>query len=155
MGDSAGGGLAAGAAILARDEDVPLARQLLVYPMLDDRTLSATAFTPPILTWTHDNNYTGWTALLGEKAGGDDVSAVVSPARLLNAVGLAGAYIEVGDLDIFRDENIAYGLKLSSAGVPVELHVHPGMPHAYDIIARETSVVSRIMQDRLRAICSL
>jgi len=154
MGDSAGGGLAAGAAILARDEGIRVARQILIYPMLDDRTLHADASTSPYLTWTHDNNFTGWSAVLGDQVGSENVSPVIAPARLTEAEGLADAYIEVGDLDIFRDEDVAYALTLSKAGVPVELHVHPGMPHAYDIIAPQAEVVSRIMQDRLRAITS-
>jgi acetyl esterase/lipase len=105
MGDSGGGGPTAGAAILVRDRDVPVARQILVYPMLDDRNTTPGSLTPEFVTWSYDNNYTGWVTLLGDALGGDDVSPVASPARLANFAGLAPAYIEVGDLDIFRDEH--------------------------------------------------
>ena len=68
MGDSGGGSPAAGAAILARDRGVPLARQILIYPMLDDRNTTPGPLPPDVLTWSYDSNYTGWHALLGDKS---------------------------------------------------------------------------------------
>ncbi|MFZ4892982.1 alpha/beta hydrolase [Plantibacter sp. Mn2098] len=155
MGDSGGGGPTAGAAILARDRNVPLAKQILVYPMLDDRTSTPGRIPSEFLTWSYDNNYTGWVTLLGEDIGGDSVSPVAAPARLLDVEGLAPAYIEVGDLDIFRDECIAYAGRLAAAGVPVELHVHPGAPHGFERFVPDSSAARRAMADRARAVSSI
>ncbi len=125
MGDSGGGGPTAGAAILARDRNARPAKQILIYPMLDDRTSTPGPIPDQLLTWGYDSNYTGWVTLLGDEIGGATVSPIAAPARLADVTGLAPAYIEVGDLDIFRDECIAYAGGLAAAGVPVELHVHP------------------------------
>jgi dienelactone hydrolase len=150
MGDSAGGGLAAGTAILARARGVPLARQLLVYPMLDDRTVAPDPELVSFALWTYDGNVTGWGALLGGKRGSSDVPAEAAPARLTEFRGLAPAYIEVGELDIFRDEDIEYARQLGRAGVSAELHVHPGVPHGFDAIGAATSVAVRSRADRIR-----
>lgn len=155
MGDSGGGGPTAGAAILARDRNVPLARQLLVYPMLDDRNTTPGPIPPGILTWTYDNNYTGWHALLGDEVGCDTVSPVAAPGRLTDFTGLAPAYIDVGDLDIFRDESIAYAAGLARAGVPIELHVHPGAPHGFERFVPDAGVAQRAMADRARAVAAI
>lgn len=152
MGDSGGGGPTAAAAILARDRGVPVAKQILVYPMLDDRNTTPGQIPAELLTWGYDNNYTGWVTLLGEELGADDVSPVASPARLRDFAGLAPAYIEVGDLDIFRDECIAYAARLAQAGVPVELHVHPGAPHGFERFVPDAAVAQRAMADRAHAV---
>jgi acetyl esterase/lipase len=156
MGDSAGGGLAAGVALLARDRGGPaLARQVLVYPMLDDRTRTPDPEIVPYATWTYDDNVTGWDALLGEAAGTDDVSPYAAPARALELAGLAPAYIEVGELDAFRDEDVAYARRLAGAGVSTELHVHPGCPHGFESFAPATDVARRSTDDRVRVLRSL
>jgi acetyl esterase/lipase len=155
MGDSGGGGPTAGAAILARDRNVSLARQILVYPMLDDRNTTPGPIPPGNLTWTYDNNYTGWHSLLGDEIGGDKVSPVAAPGRLTDFTRLAPAYIEVGDLDIFRDESIAYAGGLAKAGVPVELHVHPGAPHGFERFVPGAGVARRAMTDRVRAVAAI
>lgn len=153
MGDSGGGGVAASAAIIARDLGVGLARQILIYPMLDDRTLDAGAVAP-FLTWTSDMNVTGWSARLGEQFGADGVLPASAPARLTNFRGLAPAYIEVGDLDIFRSESVSYAQQLAAADVPIELHVHPGAPHGFERFAPASQLAQRAMHDRKRAIRS-
>lgn len=155
MGDSGGGCPAAGAAILARDGGIPLARQILIYPMLDDRNLAPDPLLSPFATWTYDNNFTGWSALLGDRLGDDNISPAAVPARLSDASGLAPAYIEVGDMDIFRDEDIAYAQKLAAAGVAVELHVHGGAIHGFDRIAPHSALALRAQLDRLRVIKSI
>ncbi len=155
MGDSAGGGIAAGTAILARDQGVALARQILIYPMLDDRTQTPDAALAPFAVWTWDNNFTGWSALLGDAFGTDGVSPLCAPARLKDVSGLAPAYIEVGELDIFRNEDVDYARRLMAAGIPVELHVHPGAPHAFERFAPDSAIARRAMADRIRAIKSL
>jgi acetyl esterase/lipase len=155
MGDSGGGGVAASAAIIARDLGVGLARQILIYPMLDDRTVTAHAALEPFLTWTSDMNFTGWSARLGEQLGDDDVLPAAAPARLKNFRGLAAAYIEVGDLDLFRDESIAYAQRLAAAEVPIELHVYGGAPHGFERFAPISALARRALNDRLRIIRSI
>ena len=152
MGDSGGGGPTAAAAILARDRGVPVAKQLLVYPMLDDRNTTPGAIPDDLLTWDYDNNYTGWVTLLGDEIGTDTVTAISAPARLTNFSWLAPAYVDVGDLDIFRNESIAYAGSLAAAGIPVELHVHPGAPHGFERFLPDAAVSRRAMADRARAI---
>lgn len=154
MGDSAGGGLAAGVAIAARNASIPVARQILIYPMLDDRTTVPDPHLLPFATWTYDDNYTGWHALLGDQIGGADVSPSVAPGRQEYHAGLAPAYIEVGELDIFRDESIRYARDLGRAGISTELIVRPGAPHAFDVIAIGTDLSDRAFEDRRRAIIS-
>lgn len=155
MGDSGGGAPAAGAAILARDHEVPLAQQILVYPMLDDRNQTPDPAVTPFATWTHDDNYTAWLAVLGDDLGAAGVPPVAAPARLEDFTGLAPAYLDVGDLDIFRDETIAYAGGLAAASVPVELHVHPGAPHGWERFAPDSTSARRAYADRLRVIKAL
>lgn len=152
MGDSAGGGVAAGAAILARAAGVPLAAQILVYPMLDDRNVVPDPCIAPLSTWTYEMNYTGWHALLGDDLGSDRVSAVAAPARLQDFAGLPPTYIEVGTLDIFRDESIDYAQRLLLAGVDTELHVHVGSPHGHEWTGHATPLAARCWADRFRVI---
>jgi acetyl esterase/lipase len=154
MGDSGGGGVIAGAAILARNRSVKLSRQILIYPMLDDRNQTPDPHIAPFATWTYDGNFTGWTAVLGDDLGQDHVSPIAAPARLQAFAGLPPSYIEVGELDIFRDEDVAYALALAKAGVSVELHVHPGAPHGFDRLAPSSQLARRAKQDRLRVIGS-
>jgi acetyl esterase/lipase len=142
-------------AILARDRGVALARQILVYPMLDDRSLTPDPLLEPFLTWTYDGNFTGWSAVLGDELGTDTVSPIAAPARLTDFAGLAPTYLDVGELDLFRDEDIAYAQRLTKAGVSVELHVHPGAPHGFDRFAPDSKLTRRAIADRLRVIGAL
>jgi acetyl esterase/lipase len=156
MGDSAGGGLAAGTAVLSRERHGPaIARQLLIYPMLDDRTTKPDPYLAPLAGWSYEDNATGWNALLGAGHEQRDVNPAAAPGRLKDAHGLPPAYIEVGQLDVFRDEGLRYALTLSAAGVPVELHLHPGVPHEYDAIAFDADVSRRGQADRGRVLRSL
>ncbi|MCZ1004130.1 alpha/beta hydrolase [Streptomyces mirabilis] len=156
MGDSAGGGLAAALSILTRERGGPaIARQILLMPMLDDRTTTPDPHIEPYLLWSYDDSRTAWAALLGDAAGRPDVPATAAPARLEDATGLPPAYIEVGQLDAFRDEDLAYAIRLSRAGVPVEFHLHPGVPHEFDSIAFTTDVARRATADRVRVLTSL
>lgn len=136
-GASAGGGLAAGAALAARDRGGPrLCGQVLDYPMLDDRGITAsTSQFDGIGVWDRVSNETGWRALLGEAVGTDAVSPYAAPARATDLRDLPPAFIDVGSAEIFRDEAIAYADALWSAGGDAELHVWPGAFHACDIFA--------------------
>jgi acetyl esterase/lipase len=134
MGESAGGGLAAGLALLARDRGGPaLAQQL----------------PPEYLVFSYDDNRTGWGALLGPAYRGD-VSPYAAPARATDLSGLPETYIDVGDLDILRDESIEYARRLMAAGIPTELHVIPGLPHGFDMLAPDAVVTQRVVATRLR-----
>lgn len=158
MGESAGGGIAAGVALMARDKNLqpPLAKQILVYPMLDDRNLVADEAIAPFAFWDNDDNITGWTALLGDKAGKPDadVSPYAAPTRAKSLAGLPPTYIDVGGLDIFRDEDMAYAARLIAENIPVEFHLYPGVPHAFEFLAPETGVAKRAHGNRLAAMQS-
>lgn len=155
MGDSGGGGVAAGTAILARDNGAGVAKQILIYPMLDDRTTVTDPALDGLATWTPDTNWTGWHAVLGDSIGGADVSPVAAPARLDDFSGLPPAYIEVGDLDIFRDESMSYAQRLHHAGIPCELHVNAGVIHGHDLMSFDMQLTRRTIADRCRAISTL
>ncbi|WP_445364651.1 alpha/beta hydrolase [Microbulbifer sp. ANSA003] len=153
MGDSAGGGLAAALTIVARDKKGPsLARQILLYPMLDDRTVTPDPELLPFIIWTYEDNLTGWTAYLGNQVGSPAVSPHAAPARLQNAKGLPPAFIDVGELDIFRDEDMQYAQLLTDAGVSTELHVRPGVIHSWELFAPDIPVSQRALADRVRVI---
>lgn len=122
--------------------------------MLDDRNLVPNPLLMPFATWTYAQNETAWNAVLDGKQGSEWVSPIAAPARLTDLGSLAPAYIEVGELDIFRDEDIAYAQLLARAGVPVELHVHPGVPHGFERFAPNAKVARRAMNDRMRVIQS-
>ncbi|WP_269855982.1 alpha/beta hydrolase [Streptomyces sp. RPT161] len=141
-GASAGGGLAAGVALLARDRGGPeLLGQLIMCPMLDDRFL-----TPSSQElhgeglWDTTSNMTGWNALLGERRGGSDVSIYTAPARATDLAGLPSSFIDVGSVETFRDEDIDYAARLLQAGVQTELHVWPGGFHGFDGIAPQAAL---------------
>ncbi|WP_200936168.1 alpha/beta hydrolase [Marmoricola sp. Leaf446] len=141
-GASAGGGLAAGLALAARDRGgPPLCGQVLDYPMLDDRgTTPSTGQFDGVGVWDRISNETGWDALLGDARGGSDVSPYAAPARASDLTGLPPAFVDVGAAEIFRDEAIAYADALWRAGGDAELHVWSGAFHACDIFAPHTVV---------------
>lgn len=134
-GRSGGGVLAAATVLMARDRGgPPLAYQLLIYPQLDDRnqTPSAREF-EDVVSWGARMNRSAWKAVLGDKAGGADVPYHAAPARAKDLSGLPPAMMQAGELEVFRDECIDYALRMMQAGVPCELHVHPGLYHASDM----------------------
>lgn len=138
MGESAGGGLAAALALLARDrKEYSLAFQHLIYPMIDDRTCAAQVPHPYAgeFLWTAHNNRFGWSALLGVAPGSENVSPYAAPARAASLAGLPPTFISAGALDLFVEEDMEYARRLVRAGVPVEMHVYPGAFHAFDILA--------------------
>lgn len=140
-GESAGGGLAAGLGLLTRDRgEVPLCFQLLVYPMIDDRTVTTQNPHPYVgeYVWTTDANRFGWAALLGQEPGSDGVSPYAAAARADDLAGLPPTYIAVGALDLFLEENLEYARRLVRAGVPTELHLYPGAIHGFPMVADAT-----------------
>jgi acetyl esterase/lipase len=129
-GVSAGGGLAAALALLARDRGGPaIAFQLLQCPMLDDRQTSVSSRAGDLIVWTRESNSFGWRSYLGERYGRDDVPAYAAPARADDLSGLPPAMVIAGGADGFRDEDVDYALRLTHAGVPTDLCVVAGAPH--------------------------
>ena len=151
-GGSAGGGLAAGLTLLARDrKEIPVAFQLLVYPMLDDRTVNRTLDGAHHRLWTADSNRFGWTSYLGREPGGADVPAYAAPARAESLAGLPPTWIGVGTFDLFHDEDVAYAERLEAAGIPVELEIVPGVFHAFDGL-RHTGVAKAFRARQVAAL---
>lgn len=145
-GGSAGGGLAAGVALLARDRGGPsLCGQLLMYPMIDDRDDSvSTTQIDGVGVWDRVSNITGWDALLGDRRGTDAVSIYAAPARALDLSGLPPAFIDCGSAEVFRDEDVAYASAIWAAGGQAELHVWPGGFHGFESFAPQAAL-SRAM----------
>jgi acetyl esterase/lipase len=143
IGGSAGGGLAAGLALLARDRaEIPVAFHVLSYPMLDDRmaTRSAQAGAP---LWGPAANQFGWRSYLSGLQPGQDIPGYAVPARATDLAGLPPAFITVGDLDGLLDEDVEYAQRLIAAGVPTDLHVFAGAPHAFDSMLGGTAVAQQ------------
>jgi acetyl esterase/lipase len=155
VGESSGGGLAAGLALLARDKNFtpPIKHQILIYPMLDDRNVVPDPAIEDLTIWKAADNETGWGAYLGHQKGPPDGYAV--PARADDLTCLPSVYMDVGTLDIFRDENISYVSRLVKAGVPVEFHLLPGLPHAWEMFKPDAPGMKDVLAARLRAIGSL
>lgn len=135
-GVSAGGGLCAGLALLARDRgEVPVAYQLLDCPMIDDRQVTSSSQLDDLLIWNKHSNTFGWQSYLGDLYGTDEIPGYAAAARATDLSGLPPAYVCVGGADGFRDEDMTYALRLSQAGVPTEVHVYPGAPHGVALFA--------------------
>jgi triacylglycerol lipase len=149
MGESAGGGLAAALALLARDRgEYRLAFQLLDAPMIDDRTCvrEPHPHTGEFI-FTASSNRFGWRALLGAKPGGPDVSPYAAAARAIDLADLPPAFIATGALDLFLDEDVDYAMRLTRAAVPVELHVYPGCVHGFGM-GRESALAKAATRDK-------
>ena len=147
MGESAGGGLAAALALLARDRgQYPLAFQVLVYPMLDDRSCvsSDPATGHPI--WTRETNTFGWSALLGREPGGEDIDYYAAAGRAPDLAGLPKTFMAVGTADLLLNEDLTYARRLMHAGVATELHVYPGAVHGF-IMAAGTRLTHQLHSD--------
>jgi len=142
FGGSAGGGLAAGTALLARDRGGPkLLGPILQCPMIDDRSDSASARQfEGTGVWDRQCNVTAWQAVLGERYGTDAVDPYSAPARMADLSGLPPTFIDVGSAETFRDEAIDYAQRLMTAGNACELHVWPGAFHGFYTIAPHTTV---------------
>lgn len=149
-GASAGGGLAAGVALAARDRGGPkLHAQLLDYPMLDDRGSgkSIRQF-DGVGVWDRVSNETAWKAVLGDAYMTDAVSPYAAPARANDFTRLPPAFIDVGSCEIFRDEAISFANQIWRAGGDAELHVWPGGFHAFDIFAPHTALARGMIATR-------
>ena len=133
-GESAGGGLAAGLALLARDRgEVPVAYQCLTYPMIDDRPEQERHDYVGEFVWTRESNHFGWQSLLGCEPGSEGVSPYAAAARADDLTGLPATFIATASLDLFLEENLEFARRLTRAGVPMELHVYPGAFHGFQM----------------------
>ncbi len=153
-GDSGGGGLTAALCLRLRDESEPLpAFQLLIYPMLDDRT-----GTPPAdditgqIVWTRDSNRFGWSSYLGYGPGLPNPAPYAVPARHEDLAGLPPAWIGVGTLDLFHDEDVEYARRLRDAGVACELLVVDGAFHGFDIYYPDSLIAKSFRNSALNAV---
>ncbi len=149
-GASAGGGLALGVALVARDRGGPkIAFQMPIYPMIDDRneTPSSHEITD-VGIWDRSGNIEAWEMYLG----GNEPDEYAAPWRAEDLSGLPPTFIDVGTVDMFRDEDIAFANRLMQAGVPTELHVHPGSYHASETFAADAALSQRIWAMRLDAL---
>lgn len=153
-GSSAGGCLAMATALLARDRGGPrIACLTLASPMLDDRSATPSSFVNTGFgAWSREANLQAWQAYLGEDFGTDRVPAYAAPARADDLTRLPSTYIDVGDLDLFRDEAINFAQRLMRAGVPVELHVYPGGIHGGESLAPEADLTARVRSRRFSAL---
>ena len=153
-GASAGGGLTAGLALLVRDrQEMEVAFQLLIYPMIDDRNVTPASYAiTDLRVWNRESNRLGWNAYLGRDDGGGDVSPYAAASRATDLTNLPPAYISVGTLDLFVDENIEYAQRLIQAGVATELHVYPGAFHGFDLFAPSAKVSKQFKADRDNAL---
>ncbi|WP_327104814.1 alpha/beta hydrolase [Nonomuraea glycinis] len=149
-GGSAGGGLTIGTALLARDRGGPaLSFMMPIYPMIDDRNETPSSHeVTDIGLWDRATNIEAWAWYLG----GKDADQYAAPARAEDLAGLPPAYLDVGTVDLFRDEDVAFAQRLMQAGVPTELHVHPGSYHASEMFAPEAALSQRIWAHRLDAL---
>lgn len=153
-GASAGGGLAAALGLLTRDRgEVPLVFELLIFPMIDDRTVTTDDPHPYTgeFVWTHDANHFGWKSLLGHEPGTGDVSQYAAAARADHLAGLPPTYISVGALDLFLEEDLEYARRLMREGVPTELHVYPGAYHGFSMTPT-AQVAQAFTRDNLNAL---
>ncbi|EPQ26818.1 uncharacterized protein PFL1_05453 [Pseudozyma flocculosa PF-1] len=154
-GESAGGGLALGVALKARDENLspPLAKIIVVYPMIDDRNTKPNPQLDDLANWKIASNVQAWNALLGEgHESRHDVSPHAAPARAASYAGLPEMYLETGNLDIFVHEDLELARRMIHENIQVELHVLPGFPHVWELFGGDKTDVGKLaLQSRLRA----
>jgi len=154
-GASAGGGLTAALALLARDRGGPEIKfQMPLYPMIDDRNITPSSYEITKdncpRAWNRELNIIAWRMYLGD-IDTDEVPQYAAPARAQDLSGLPPAYTCVGQLDPFRDETINYVTRLAQAGVPVEFHLYPGCYHGFDAISNDTEISRQARDEYVRA----
>lgn len=152
-GESAGGGLAAALIQLAHDRnEINPVFQLLVCPMLDDRTSFRNDIDKTAPIWSQESNRFGWDSYLGKPGGTAEPAAYSVPSRRKDLTGLPPAWIGVGTLDLFRDEAETYAKKLRNFGVASELQIVPGAFHGFDNLAPKTNVARDFKKSQIDAL---
>lgn len=149
-GASAGGGLTIAVALMARDRGGPALKFMMpIYPMIDDRNETASSNEiVDIGIWDRPGNVEAWAWYLG----GKPADQYAAPARCEDLAGLPPTFIDVGTVDLFRDEDIVFAQRLMQAGVPTELHIHPGSYHAAETFAADAAISKRIWSLRIDAL---
>lgn len=156
-GESAGGGLAASLTLWCRDQgDFEPAGQVLIYPMLDDRTCLREDMDPFAgeFVWTAEHNAIGWRSMLGTAPGSEEVSPYAAAARAPDLGGLPPTFITTAALDLFRDENLDYAARLCRAGVPTEFRLYGGAFHGFDLDP-DAAVARRAVADVRTALAEM
>ena len=154
-GKSAGGGLAAAVALRWIDAGLTrLAGQVLIYPMLDDRTAQRSEISAA-RGWPPEDNRFGWRAYLGCQPGGNGVSPYAAPARRVDLSGLPPTWIGVGTEDLFHNEAVEYADRLRAAGVPTQLALVPGAYHGFDVVGAHTNAVRQFTTNMIAAMRQL
>ena len=150
VGGSAGGGLTIATTMMARDMGFPrICFQMPLYPMIDDRNETPSSYEiMDVGIWDREGNIEAWEWYLG----GNPADDYAAPARAENLAGLPPTFIDVGELDLFRDEDIQFAARLIQAGVPTELHVYPGAYHASEVFAPEAALSKSILARRTEAL---
>ena len=155
-GASAGGGLTAALALMARDKgEIEIVFQMPLYPMIDDRNVTPSSYEineenlPK--AWNREANEIAWKMYLSNNAS-DQISYYAAPSRAKDLTGLPPAYTCVGQLDPFRDETLEYVARLAQAGVPVEFHLYPGCFHGFDSIFNNVEISRRARSEYINAL---
>ncbi|PKE30172.1 hypothetical protein CWS43_11090 [Rahnella sp. AA] len=151
MGDSGGGGIVASAAIYARDNQISLAGLVLIYPMIDHKTATSSRELTPFLSVSVDDVTTGWAARLGNEVE-IDLLPYISPSAVADMAGLPPTYIDVGQLDLFCNENIEWVRRSVLAGVQTEFHLYHGVNHGFDLLAPASDITQTARTLRFNAI---
>jgi len=153
-GDSAGGGLAAALAQWACDRgEVKPVFQLLIYPMLDDRTVTRPDETgKDYLVWTPESNRFGWESYLHRSPGSNAVPDNAVPAQRIDLTGLPPAWIGIGTIDLFHDEDVAYAKRLQACGVDCDLVTVPGAFHGFDSASPSLPIARAFRQAQIEAL---
>ena len=149
-GQSAGGGLTLAVVLMARDRGGPkFSFMAPIYPMIDDRnTTESSKLVTDVGIWDRAGSIEAW----GWYLGGAEADHFAAPARAKDLSGLPPAYIDVGELDMFRDEDIEFAKRLAEANVQVEFHLWPGAYHASEVFAPEANLSATIWNTRIAAI---
>ncbi|KAJ5594888.1 uncharacterized protein N7459_001096 [Penicillium hispanicum] len=157
FGESAGANLAASMALMARDRGLspPVAKQLLVYPMLDDRDTRPFSALKDVEMWSPEANITCWSAYLGADFGTDRVSQYAAPARAASVEGLPATYIEIGNLDIYRDTTLQYASRIAAADIELEFHMYEGLPHCFDVFVPFCAPTQKAVSNRIQALAAM
>lgn len=149
-GGSAGGGLALAVVLMARDKRAFSFKYMMpIYPMIDDRNETASTHeVTEVGIWDRAGNIEAWSWYLG----GKPADGYAAPARMEDLHGLPPAFIDVGEMDAFRDEDTAFALRLNQSGVPCEFRIYPGAYHASEVFAPESELSQRIWAGRIEAL---
>lgn len=151
-GDSAGGGLTIATVLYARDQgEVNVAFQLPMYPMIDDRMMTASMVENDAPIWNERSNRVAWAMYLGELTGSQEVPVYAAPSRETNYHGLPPAYTFIGTVEPFYDETMIYIKQLQEAGIEAQVDVYEGCFHGFDIIGRKAAVSQRALDNMMRA----